>query len=89
MKLRIQKVDQDKCGIYKIENLVNAAQYVGSAVCFRRRFATHRSLLNRGLHENQHLQREHDVNVTSIRELIAGKKKSNSYNGWTNLGEDQ
>lgn len=36
-------------GIYTIRNTVNGKLYVGSAVCFRKRFTLHRSYLNRGL----------------------------------------
>lgn len=42
-------------GIYAIVNTTNGNRYIGSAVDFRQRWAEHRSLLKRGVH-NKHLQ---------------------------------
>ena len=44
-------------GIYQIVNTVNGKVYVGSAARFRTRWATHRSLLRKCTHGNEHLQR--------------------------------
>jgi group I intron endonuclease len=44
-------------GIYAIKNLVNGKQYVGQSTGIKVRFRNHRSELNRGVHDNKHLQR--------------------------------
>jgi group I intron endonuclease len=47
-------------GIYQIRNLVNGKRYVGSAAGadgFPGRWKAHRNALNRGDHDNKHLQR--------------------------------
>jgi len=44
-------------GIYKIRNLLNNKFYVGSSVNIKRRFVTHRHLLNKNKHHCEHLQR--------------------------------
>jgi group I intron endonuclease len=45
-------------GVYRIKNNVNGKSYIGSAsYSFRARWATHKSLLRRGIHHNEHLQR--------------------------------
>lgn len=43
-------------GIYAIYNTVNDKLYIGSAVWVQRRFNTHRSLLQRGIHHSPRLQ---------------------------------
>jgi group I intron endonuclease len=45
-----------KTGIYKIENKAAGKLYIGSAVNFASRFATHRSNLRSGKHRNKKLQ---------------------------------
>jgi group I intron endonuclease len=45
-----------KGGIYKIIHKETGKYYVGSTVCFRKRWITHRYKLNNNLHENKHLQ---------------------------------
>jgi group I intron endonuclease len=47
---------ENYCGVYKIRNTVSGKFYIGSSVCIRKRFAQHRSALNRGSHQNSHLQ---------------------------------
>lgn len=47
----------NKSGIYKITNKVNNKFYIGSSVSVRARITNHRSQLNRGVHDNEHLQR--------------------------------
>ena len=42
--------------IYKITNLINGKIYIGSTNNISSRFNNHRSKLNRGIHENNHLQ---------------------------------
>lgn len=39
-------------GIYKIENTVAGKFYIGSAVCFNRRWNQHKSELSKGMHCN-------------------------------------
>jgi group I intron endonuclease len=45
-----------KSGIYKITNKQNNKTYIGSAVYLTKRFSRHKRFLDRGIHENQHLQ---------------------------------
>lgn len=47
--------DIEGSGIYQIRNLVNGKRYVGSAVCFAKRWRQHRCELGKGRH-NRHLQ---------------------------------
>lgn len=49
--------DIEGSGIYQIRNLVNGKRYVGSAKCFRKRWAEHRSGLRRSKHPNRKLMR--------------------------------
>jgi group I intron endonuclease len=42
-------------GIYAIINLLNGKRYIGSACNIRRRWAEHRSHLNRNIHSSKHL----------------------------------
>lgn len=48
--------DVNSSGIYQIRNVVNGKRYIGSAVCFRNRWASHRSHLRKGKHSSSHLQ---------------------------------
>jgi group I intron endonuclease len=50
------KYDLSRGGIYNIINIHNGKHYLGSAVKLRKRWSTHRSRLNAGLHPNRHLQ---------------------------------
>src|SRR3990167_1004475 len=47
----------DKSGIYQIINLINRHVYVGSAVCFRKRWNKHINDLKKLNHDNNHLQK--------------------------------
>ena len=50
-----------RIGIYGIRNLINGKIYVGkTGMNFGDRWDSHRSLLNNGKHDNQHLQRAWD-----------------------------
>ena len=49
-------MDAKKSGIYKIENLVNGYNYIGSAKNLSNRWGNHRRDLIRGIHTNKHLQ---------------------------------
>jgi len=49
-----------RSGIYQIVNSENGKRYVGSTVCFRTRFNTHRLQLNKGAHHSSYLQRAWD-----------------------------
>lgn len=44
------------CGIYKIENLIDKKIYIGSSVNIKNREYRHFKMLERGTHDNQHLQ---------------------------------
>ena len=44
------------CGIYEIRNNINNKFYIGSSINIKNRWRAHRSLLNRGIHPNIHLQ---------------------------------
>lgn len=44
------------CGVYAIENILNGHRYYGSSLNVRKRWATHRSRLRAGTHDNPHLQ---------------------------------
>lgn len=46
-----------KSGLYWIRNLWDGKRYVGSSIDVPRRLRAHRSLLERGVHDNIHLQR--------------------------------
>lgn len=46
-----------KSGLYWIRNLWDGKRYVGSSIDAPRRLRAHRSLLERGVHDNIHLQR--------------------------------
>jgi len=43
-------------GVYQIENLMNGKVYIGSSQNISKRWATHISFLNGGIHSNKHLQ---------------------------------
>lgn len=45
------------CGIYAIKNLANGKVYVGQSRDVKKRWAWHKSHLNKGTHGNEHLQR--------------------------------
>lgn len=47
----------DSAGVYTITCSPTGAQYVGSAVCFRRRFRQHMSDLRLGTHKSTYMQR--------------------------------
>ena len=49
--------DANASGIYQIRNLVNGKRYIGSAKCFRKRWAGHRSGFKHGNHPNLLLRR--------------------------------
>jgi group I intron endonuclease len=44
------------CGIYKIENLVDGKIYVGSSINIEKREYKHFWMLNKNIHDNNHLQ---------------------------------
>ena len=48
-----------KSGVYAIKNLANGKVYVGSAMCFKRRWSRHICLLESGRHDNAYLQAEY------------------------------
>lgn len=50
------KTDLDKCGIYRIVNIENGKQYVGSTKSFGLRFRQHNSRLKGNTHDNVYLQ---------------------------------
>lgn len=48
---------ETKSGIYKIKNVINNKNYIGSAEYLKRRRSHHFGKLKRGVHDNLHLQR--------------------------------
>lgn len=62
----------DRCGIYKIINVLDSKIYVGYATNFRKRKAAHLSDLRKNKHKNIHLQRafNRDGEVNFKIELI-------------------
>lgn len=48
-------VDIESSGIYEIRNLINGKRYIGSATCFRKRWAGHKSGFKNGNHPNRYL----------------------------------
>lgn len=64
---------QANSGIYEIVNLANGKRYIGSAVSFRVRFATHLHGLRRGQHHSRFLQNSwlrHGEASFAFRKLI-------------------
>lgn len=51
----------EKCGIYKITCLENNKVYIGSSKTLRDRLASHKNLLKKNRHENDHLQRAYNL----------------------------
>ena len=45
------------CAVYKIKNLVNNKVYIGSTVNTKNREYKHFWMLNKGIHDNEHLQK--------------------------------
>ena len=58
----LQRGGDEVIGVYEIVNLVDgrATAYVGSSIDVRRRWWQHRNKLNKGIHNNNHLQRAWD-----------------------------
>jgi len=52
-------------GIYMIQNTINSKFYIGSSANLRKRCIAHTSLLDRGKHQNVHLQRAWNKNGNS------------------------
>jgi group I intron endonuclease len=48
------------CGIYKIENVTDKKTYIGSSVNIESREYKHFWMLNKGIHDNQHLQNSYN-----------------------------
>jgi group I intron endonuclease len=48
---------ENNIGIYKITNLVNNRYYIGSSLDIKRRWDTHRRMLNKNNHHNDFLQK--------------------------------
>lgn len=65
-------------GIYGILNRNSGKLYVGSAICLRKRWNSHRQSLNGNCHHNQHLQNSFNKNSESFEfvliESVAEKK---------------
>lgn len=66
-------------GVYKITNLVNNKVYIGSAKCFQKRAYQHRSSLEKGVHQNKHLQAAFNQDGTEnflfeVLEVVDGDK---------------
>lgn len=56
MNYRIDKIHNQKSGIYLIKSTVNGKSYIGSSVCLRKRYREHKCRLKGGKHSNPHLQ---------------------------------
>lgn len=54
--MKIEKLHYKQSGVYAIHNSTNGHHYIGSAVSLKRRTRDHISKLNKGIHENKHLQ---------------------------------
>lgn len=57
--------DLDSSGIYQIRNQLNGKTYIGSAVCFRKRWNAHKHHLEKGKHHSLHMQRSWDKHGVS------------------------
>lgn len=77
--------DLGLAGIYRIRNRINGKSYIGSAVCFRNRWTSHRHGLSRGCHHSRHLQNAWNkhgeqafsfevLQVCSVHELIPSEQ---------------
>ena len=64
-------------GVYSITNTANGKIYIGSSVNIDKRFAGHRNALNKGKHENSHLQRAWDKHgIESFRFAVLREAES-------------
>jgi len=70
---------ESTCGIYIIKNIINNKFYIGSAVNVRKRFYTHKRLLRKNKHFNNHLQSSYNKYGLNnfIFEIIEITKKEN------------
>lgn len=68
MKSKIEIIDKDRSGIYKITNIITNDFYIGSAVKLSRRIYRHRNELKNNKHSNIILQRV--VNKYGINNFI-------------------
>lgn len=91
-------MEEQICGIYIIRNNINGNVYIGQAVDIYERWKEHVSLLRRGKHVNNHLQRawnkygednfefniveECDENVLNDREIYWVAEYDSYYNGY-------
>ncbi len=69
----------NKSGVYKITNLTNGKVYIGSAKRFKTRGQQHINSLEKGVHQNRHLQSAFnrdgtDVFVFEVLEVVLGDK---------------
>lgn len=69
----------NKSGIYKITNLIDGKVYIGSTRSFKKRAYEHLSSLEKGVHQNKHLQRAFDRDGTDafvfeVIEVVLGDK---------------
>lgn len=61
MIIDINKKDESKIGVYKIENLINGKVYIGSTISgFKKRVREHLYHLNKGNHHSSHLQKAYN-----------------------------
>ena len=64
-------------GVYSITNTANGKIYIGSSVNIDKRFSGHRNALNKGKHENSHLQRAWDKHgIESFRFAVLCEAES-------------
>lgn len=52
----MNEINECRCGVYKILNIVNKKFYIGSSSNFQRRKSSHFSSLSKNKHPNKHLQ---------------------------------
>lgn len=46
-----------ECGIYCIENTINHKKYIGQSIDIKNRWCNHKNDLNKGIHDNDYLQK--------------------------------
>jgi GIY-YIG catalytic domain len=66
MKLFYQKNILCRSGIYQIVNIKNNKKYIGSAICFLKRFNSHNKNFKNNKHPNCYLQNVYNNNKNDL-----------------------